>query len=385
MNTPPSLRNLPARLDAVLARAIDERRIVGMVVLVVRDGEFVYQRAVGALDREAATPMHNDAIFLLASVTKIITSTAVMCLMEQGRIGLYDPVTRWLPEFRPTLADGSTPLITMHHLLTHTAGLAYDFAEPRAALYSRLGISTGLDQAGLSLQENVQRIAQATLAFAPGSQWRYSMAIDVLGAVVAAACGQSLQQAIERLVTGPLGMPDTRFEVADVGRLATPYSDGNPEPLRMGTVHQSDYEGDTITFAPGRLLDPRAYPSGGAGMAGTAIDVMRLLETLRNGGGDLLRPATVAAMMQDYVLAIAPTYTPGWGFGYGGAVLVDPSLTGTPQSKGTFYWSGAYGHHWFIDPAKRLSVVILTNTAFEGMEGRFPAAVRDAVYAAEYG
>lgn len=369
-----------AALDRAIDAALSEQRIVGAVVLVAHAGRVVYRRAAGLADREGGRPLREDAIFLLASVTKIITSTAAMVLVERGRMALSDPVTRWLPDFRPRLADGSAAQIRIEHLLLHTAGLTYDFAEADDSAYHRLGISSGLDAPGVSLAENLRRIAAFPLCFAPGGGWRYSMATDVLGAVIAAVCGVDLPRAIEALVCGPMGMRDTRFGIADASRLVTHYADGDPAPVRMGACHAARFAGETVRFAPGRLHDPAAYPSGGAGMAGTAGDVLRLLATLAGGGAPLLGAATVQDMMQDRLHGRAGTYAPGWGFGYGGAVLVDPAPTGTPQAPGTFYWSGAYGHHWFIDPAHRLVVVMLTNTAFEGMEGRFPSEVRDAAY-----
>lgn len=370
-----------AALDRVIDGAIDQARIVGTVVVVAREGQVVYRRAAGLADREAGRPMCADAIFLLASVTKIITSTAAMVLVEQGRLDLDGPVTRWLPHFRPRLPDGSEPAICLRHLLTHTAGLVYGFTPDEAACFARLGVSSGIDEPGVTLAENLQRIAQVPLAFAPGTGWRYSLATDVLGGVIAAACDDDLPGAIATLVTGPLGMADTRFGIGDATRLAVPYGDGVPAPVRMGAHHRAIADGETVHFVPARLLDPRAYPSGGAGMAGTADDVLRLVETLRAGGAPILTPATVALMMHDHLGGRWPTYVPGWGFGLGGAVLVDPVAAATPQAPGTFHWGGAYGHHWFADRRHALSVAILTNTAFEGMDGRFTRDVRDALYA----
>ena len=131
-------------------------------------------------------------------------------------------------------------------------------------------------------------------------------------------------------------------------------------------------------FSPARLLDPRAFPSGGSDMAGTASDVLRFLETLRAGG--LLQTQTRSAMFKVQAVTRGQAEGPGWEFGFGGAVLVDPNATGTPQAPGTLQWNGAYGHKWFIDPANELTVVALTNTAFEGMIGRFTVDIRNAVY-----
>ncbi|PLZ02618.1 serine hydrolase [Burkholderia sp. WAC0059] len=364
--------------------ALAGRRLVGAVVLVARDGEPVYRRAAGFADREAGTPMREDAIFRLASLTKPIVSTAALRLVERRVLRLDAPVTQWLPAFRPRLADGSEPVITIRHLLTHTAGLTYGFLEPETSAWHAHGVSDGLDDADVDLDENLRRLATAPLSYAPGSAWRYSLAIDVLGAVVAAAGGRPLPQMIDELIAEPLGMTDTGFVVpaGQSARLAAPYGDAVPEPTRMPAhaelAHPSS--GGILSFAPGRALNPSAWPSGGAGMVGTASDFLRLLECLRKGGDGLLETQTVAQMTTDQVGVQPETIGPGWGFGYGASVLVDPAAAATPQSPGTFAWGGAYGHSWFVDPRQALSVVALTNTAFEGMSGRFTLDVRDAAY-----
>ncbi len=372
--------HLAARVDAVIGRALADTRIVGAVVLVARHGEAVYRRAAGYADREAGLPMREDAIFRLASITKPMVTAAAMCLIEEGRIGLDDPVTRWLPDFRLRLADGTDPVVTIRHLLTHTAGLSYGFLEAEDGPYRSAGISDGLAETGMSLDENLRRIASVPLAFAPGRSWRYSVGLDVLGGVLEKATGKSLPALVKRRVTGPLGLRDTGFSVRDRGRLTVAYADGSPAPIRMRNQEVVRFGNGTIRFAPDRILDPASFPAGGAGMAGTAQDVLTFLEAIRNGGSPILKPETVRQMMTDQVGPQAQTQGPGWGFGYGWAVLVAPTLAGTPQAKGTIQWGGAYGHSWFVDPANGLTVVALTNTAVEGMSGAFPREIRDAVY-----
>ncbi|MDQ7728500.1 serine hydrolase domain-containing protein [Halomonas sp. SpR8] len=371
---------LTRQLDGVINRAIAENRIVGTVVLVAQNGEIVYRRAAGQFDREARTPMYEDAVFRLASITKPIVSATLMRLVEEDKLTLDDPVTKWLPAFRPQLDDGSRPVITLRQLLTHTSGLSYRFVEPLDSDYHRLNISDGLDQPGLSLDENLRRLAQAPLVFAPGGGWRYSLGLDVLGAVIAEASGKTLPQAVQEAVLDPLQLADTAFVPSDTSRLATPYADGESEPVRMTDNMAVPIWNSVAHFAPSRATNADSYPSGGAGMVGTAADVLRFLEVIRRGGEPILAPDTVSAMMQDQVGGESEMQGPGWGFGYGWAVLDDPDAAGTPQSKGTIQWGGAYGHSWFVDPVKKLTVVALTNTAFEGMSGAFPMEIRDAVY-----
>ncbi|HTN82361.1 MAG TPA: serine hydrolase domain-containing protein, partial [Sorangium sp.] len=158
---------LQRRLDAVVEAATAEGRIVGAVVVVARDGQVVYRRAAGFADREAGRPVREDTVFRLASMTKPIVSAAALALVDAGALGLDDPVTKWLPSFSPRLADGRAATITVRHLLTHTAGLNYTFMEPPDGPYHRERVSDGLDQPGLSLEENLARIAKAPLLFEP--------------------------------------------------------------------------------------------------------------------------------------------------------------------------------------------------------------------------
>jgi len=369
-------------LDAVVDRAIDERRIVGAVVLVAYEGDIVYRRAAGYADREQGRPMREDSIFRLASVTKPMVSAAALRLVAQGKLDLQAPLTRWLPAFRPRLPAGGTPAITVHQALTHTAGLSYGFMEPADGPYRRAGVSDGLD-AGLTLRENLRRIANVPLAYAPGCGWRYSVALDVLGGAMSAATGITLPEIVHQEVTGPLGMKDTGFVVADAARLVTAYQDGTPEPIRMPSPADVPFGESSIRFDPQRAGNADAYPSGGAGMVGTAPDFMTFLLSLRPGATSrVLSSQAVALMMRDHTGPQAQAQGPGWGFGYGWSVLADPELAGTPQGKGTVQWGGVYGHNWFFDPTNDIAAVVFTNTAIEGMSGAFPRDIRDAVYAA---
>ncbi|MGO1076643.1 serine hydrolase domain-containing protein [Inquilinus sp. CA228] len=373
---------LSPRIDAAIDRALAEKRIVGTVVLAAQDGRLVYRRAAGLADREAGRPVREDSVFLYASLTKPIVTAAALRLVEEGRIARADPVTKFLPDFRPKLADGTEPVITIHHLLTHTAGLIYGFAEPADGPYHRAGVSDGLDAPGRSFAENLRRIASAPLAVAPGSAWAYSLALDVLGAALEQAAGESLAELVRSRVTGPLGLQDTGFFPPDRSRLASAYADAVPEPLRMGDSYvipaPQPFAG--LSFAPDRIFDPASYPSGGAGMAGTAGDFLVFLEALRQGGAPILRPETVQAMATGQIPGLAMPESPGTTFGYGFALVTDPAAAGVPMTAGTWRWGGVYGHSWFVDPARRLSVVGLTNTAFEGMNGRFVADLRAAIY-----
>ncbi|MDF0661167.1 MULTISPECIES: serine hydrolase domain-containing protein [unclassified Rhizobium] len=373
---------LSAGVDAAIADALDDRRLVGAVVLVARDGEIIHRRAAGLADRENGLAMRENTIFRLASITKPIVTIAAMRLVEQARIDLGDAATRWLPEFRPKLPDGSEATIRIRHLLTHTSGLGYSFSEEDDGPYIRAGISDGLDQPGLALTENLRRIASVPLRFAPGSDWQYSLAMDVIGGVIEAETGVPLAEAVAELVTRPLGLADTAFSVRDRSRLAAAYMNASPEPALMGENALVMSLMGPIRFAPDRIFDPASYHSGGAGMAGTADDVLAVLETIRRGGAPLLSSDTVAMMMTDQSGGHRQRYEPGSGFGFGWSVISDPAEAGVPFPRGTVKWGGVYGHSWFIDPVNGVTVVALTNTTLEGMWGKFTVDLREAIYAA---
>lgn len=376
---------MQARIDAALDSAINEQRLVGAVVLVARRGEVTYRRAVGLADREAGLAMRPDALFRLSSVTKPITSAAALALVAQGRIGLDDPIARWLPEFQPTLADGTRVAITVRQLLSHTAGLGYGFLEAQGGgAYARAGVCDGLENAPLSLEENIRRLATAPLLYRPGTDWGYSIATDVLGALIERVTETGLAEAIEQLVSKPLGLTDTRFQVVDRSRLTAAYLNAEPSPRRMQGVEVIEVFENTagIRMDADRVLDDNAYASGGSGMVGTAGEFLVLLETLRQGGGALMPASLVKELGSVQTGQLELANWPGRGFGLGFTVLTDPQAAQTPESVGTWRLGGAFGHSWFVDPAQQLSVVAFTNTAFEGMFGQFTVDLCNAVYGA---
>ncbi|MGE6332339.1 serine hydrolase domain-containing protein [Stenotrophomonas sp. NPDC077659] len=360
------------------------QHLVGAVVLVREHGVLRHASATGLADREAGAPMQRDQLFRLASVSKPLLTTVILRLVADGVLDLDAPVQRWLPMFRPALADGSVPPISLRQLLSHTSGLGYRFLEADAhGPYARAGVSDGMDANPVSLQDNVQRIGQVPLLFAPGSQWLYSLGVDVAGAVAEAASGQTLQQLFDALLAQPLGLRDTGFSTTQAARVATPYVSDAPQPHRLqeGEI-VAPFDGTVgIEYSLARATDARRYASAGAGLIGTADEVMTVLEALRDVQvSALLPPALAAEMGRLQAGEQGPADPPGWGFGLGFAVLRDAAAAGTPQAVGTWRWGGAYGHSWFVDPARALSVVALTNTLYEGMHGAFVDALRDAVY-----
>jgi CubicO group peptidase (beta-lactamase class C family) len=373
-------------VGSVVDRAIEEQRIVGAVVLVAHRGEVVLRKTAGWMDREARRPMQPDAIFRLASVTKPVVSAAALALIESGRLSMDDPVTRWLPEFRPRLPGGEAPEITVRHLLTHTSGLSYGFLEEPGSPFHKADVSDGWDQPGLTLQQNLQRLAQVPLASRPGERWRYSLGLDVLGGLLEVMADRRLGEIVQQLVGDALGWRDTGFKLQDTARLATPYADDQPAPRRMA-------DGDRVAadparpqlfvrFAPSHVFDARSYDCGGGGMVGTADELLAFFESLRADNGVVVSPASSKAMRENQTGDLPiDLQGPGWGFGYGGAVLKDPAIAKVPHSRGAWQWGGVYGHCWLVDAAQELTMVTLTNTAIAGMMGRFPDDLRAAIYA----
>ncbi|KRA99376.1 hypothetical protein ASD83_02295 [Devosia sp. Root685] len=362
-----------ASVNAVMDNAVSGNKIVGAELVVYRHGKIALRRTAGHFDREAGVPMIENAIYRLASVTKPIVAATALAMIDKGLLALDDLVSERLDYFAPKLDDGSQAPITIHHLLTHTAGLAYGYADA--------GISTGLGPTDKNFRENFSRVAAQPLLFAPGQGWNYSVAIDVLGAVLAQVHGGTLEDAVRTHVTGPLGMNETGFFVAQASRLAPPYADGNPIPTPMTDPQTiSNENGGPTTFSPSRIFSDKAFQSGGAGMAGTPEDIATFLETLRQGGGAILKPETVAVAFSNRIGSL-PRDDQGQRFGYFGAVIDDPVAANSASAKGTVNWGGVYGHSWLVDPANGITIVSMSNTALEGCTGRYPKDLIRAVYA----
>jgi CubicO group peptidase (beta-lactamase class C family) len=375
--------SMQSLVEEVIRLAVDGQRLVGAEVMIAQRGQIIFHQASGYADRESEQRMRLHTRFRLASVSKPIVTTAAMVLVAQGKLPLDEDIQRWLPQFNPPLAEGGPARISVRQLMSHSAGLGYRFLEDSTdGPYARAGVSDGMDASGLTLAENLRRIATVPLRYPPGSAWGYSLAIDVLGALIEQVQGQPLDVAVKTLVTEPLGMLATDFSLAAGQQVATAYVSDQPVPHRLqeGEFVTPFEQTAGICFSPDRIYDRQAFPSAGAGMVGTVSDFMRLLETLRSGGGELLSPAWVADMARDQVSHVQLPDAPGVGFGLGFSVLRDPQLAASPESIGTWRWGGAYGHAWFVDPARQLSVVAFTNTLYEGMSGQFVNALRDAVY-----
>ncbi len=375
------MTNLAHRIDAAVQSALDQKRVVGAVIAVMQDGDLAHLKAYGLANREAGVPMKTDALFRLASITKPIVTAAAMRMIELGRLSLDAAVTDFFPDFKPRGPDGSTPTITIRHLLTHTAGLSYDFLQPESGPYNTLKVSAGID-GDITMEENLGRMVQAGLTFPPGAAWLYSVAIDVLGAVIMKIEGTDLEGAVRKYVTGPLDMADTSFFVTDAARLVQPYSNASPEPTPISDNFKQYFVPGCapINLGTSRAFNRNAFQGGGGCMNGTATDIVRFLDTVRAGGEPILSKETTQAMMSNQIGPLRVIFDPtgNTAFGFGGSILLDPAKSGSFLSPGTWQWGGVWGHSWHVDPTRKLTIVNLTNTTLEGMVGQLVRDVQQA-------
>ena len=377
--------DMTQRIDAALASALNEKRIVGAVIAVMKDGELAHFKPYGLANREQGKPMTEDAIFRLASISKPIVTAAAMRMIELGKFALDTPVTDFLPDFKPKAPDGSTPAITIRHLLTHTAGLSYDFLQPPEGPYNTIPVSAGID-GDFTMEDNLARMVKAGLTFPPGAMWLYSVAIDVLGAVMAKAEGTDVEGAVHKYVTGPMQMTDTSFFVTDEKRLVQPYSNAAPEPVPIGDNFKQPFVPGCapINLGTSRAFNRNAFQGGGGCMNGKALDIVRMLDAIRAGGAPILSKETTQQMMSNQVGPLRILFDPtgNTAFGFGGSILLDPAASGSALSPGSWQWGGVWGHSWFVDPTRKLTIVNLTNTTLEGMAGQLPGDVQRAAVAA---
>jgi len=382
-----------ARVDSVLERYVREERVAGAVGLVLRDGEVIYERAVGWADREANRRMTQDAVFRIASQTKAITSTAILMLVEEGKINLNDPVSRWMPTFeKSTVAVPSDTglvmvparrAITIKDLLTHTAGISYGRDPEVASLYLEQGLGYGEAYGWYTANkhepicDSMDRLGTLPFVVQPGADWVYGYNTDVLGCIVERASKRPLDVFLRERLTGPLGMNDTGFFLppAHRNRLAAVYTPG-PEGRVVRAPDGPRGQGDYVE-------GPRRSFSGGAGLLSTAHDYARFLEMIRNGGTlngvRFLAPHTVAVMTSNQVGTLYNENGLGFGLGF---QTTDRLGANGFSSVGAFGWSGAYGSVYEVDPRERLVMVLMIQVVpyyGSGIREAFKTAVYQAL------
>jgi len=366
-----------ARLDAFLERNyIEPGKLKGAVIAVARRGQVAHLSALGQMDAERARPMRDDVIFRIYSMTKPLTSTAFMMLVEEGLVALDDPVSKYIPEWKDLgVFDGGTlqgfrtkpparPMLVVD-LLRHTSGLTYGFQNRTNvdAAYRKLGIGE-IDTQG-TLDSMIAGLTRVPLEFSPGEAWNYSVSTDVVGYLVGKISGMPFEQFLKRRVLEPLKMVDTDFYTppAKADRLAACYS-----LTPRGVVLQDDPRKSPFLAPPG-------FVSGGGGLVSTARDYMRFCQMLLNGGelegARLISPKTIELMGanhlpggQDIATMSKSMFSEaayaGLGFGLGFSTTIDPAATLIPASKGDLSWGGAASTFFWVDPREELAVVLMT-------------------------
>jgi len=350
-----------SRLDDGMKSLVDQGGLAGVVTMVARHGKVIEFQAAGKRDIAANLPMQKDSIFRIYSMSKPITGVAMMMLFEEGKWQLNDPVAKYIPEFaglkvygadakgNMVLMDQTHPM-TMRELMSHTAGFTYGFFSNTPV--DKLQREADLLNVDNSLEEFIHRVAKLPLNSQPGSEWHYSISVDIQGYIVQKLSGMPFAEFLDKRIFKPLGMVDTGFYVPSekLKRLAEFYDydkDGHFEIVHGGINHD-------FSAKP-------ALASGGGGLVSTAADYMRFCQMLLNGGQlggvRLLSPRTVELMRTNVLPPTLSILAPGAGFGLDFAVYTDAVAAGGYYGKGTFWWGGAAGTWFWIDPADDLVVI----------------------------
>jgi CubicO group peptidase (beta-lactamase class C family) len=361
------------RIGEAMQRNIQSGQISSAVTLVARRGRIAHLEAFGHLDVEAKTPVATDSLFRIASMSKPVTGVAILMLVEEGKVRLTDPVSRFIPEFKAlqVATDSATPVpakreITVRDLLTHTSGLMSGGpgnaqAPPRAPTDT--------------LATYIPKLGAVPLDFQPGTMWRYSglAGFDVLSRIVEVASGQTFDRFLKQRLFDPLGMKDTGFALpSDASRLVPLY-----RRVQNGFERQPNQEG----------LSSSVYFSGAGGMVSTAEDYLQFAQMLVNGGElngrRYLGPRTIELMASnhtgDFVNGQFGRPARGMGFGLGVQVVEDPVAADLRQSKGTFGWAGAYGTNQNMDPKEKMVTVIMMQVSTGALQRDFDNAVMQSV------
>ncbi len=353
-----------ANIAGVMNEQVKSGMFAGAVTVVARNGKLVYFEPHGFLDAAKTKPMPKDALFRLASMTKPIVTTAAMMMVEQGKLNLNDPITKWLPELKDLKVetkDGDVPLnrpIWVQDVMRHTSGFVYagSTKSPRIKqMYDELNIEARLED--ITASQVLTNLGKIPLAHQPGTFWEYSISVDVLGLLLERVANKPLDAILNELLLGPLGMKDTTWWVppAQAGRIAETL-DSDPLKVEMLKSYRQTYN----------PLN-KSYFKGGAGLLGTAADYLRFAQMMVNGGEldgkRYLSPKTVEFMLSQHTVGMGGSTIastgPGYGFGLGFAVRQDEGMAWVPGSKGDAMWAGAWGTSFWIDPKEKLVGIIM--------------------------
>jgi CubicO group peptidase (beta-lactamase class C family) len=349
------------RLATAMQAVVDEGRLAGITTMIARHGKIVDFKTFGYQNLETRTPMAKDTIFRIYSMSKPITGVALMMLFEEGKFRLSDPVEKYIPEFHdikvaagegadgPILEDSTHP-ITIRELMSHTAGFSYGiFSDSQVdKMYRDVSVLAS----DSTLKDMIAKLSKIPLRQQPGTKWHYSVSVDVQGYLVEVLSGQPFDKFLEERLFEPLGMKDTAFDVPP------------SKASRFAQVYNYNDDGSLVAregFSGGRnYLEPTTFFSGGGGLVSTTTDYMRFCQMLLNGGEldgvRILSPLTIALMSSNQLPRAIPEMGPGTGFGLDFAVVLDPVEAGS-FSTGEYYWGGAAGTWFWIDPVEDLVFV----------------------------
>ena len=362
------------RLHSAMKGFVDRKEVSGIVTLVAREGTTVDLYAVGLADVEKNVPMKTDAIFRIASMSKPITSVAIMMLFEENKLFLSDPVSKFIPAFKSmTVIEDGKPVparrpISIRDLLSHRSGITYGFLNGGVVGtgYRKNGVTDGLTTTTLTLEEGINKLGAEPLVTQPGAAFNYSLSTDVLGRIVEVASGQPFNVFLRERIFKPLKMNDTGFVVPEPkwSRFVTVYSPDGKGGIRP--MNDPETFGNTNMSPWAYYKEGKTYFSGGAGLTSTAADYARFANMLLNGGAldgtRLLSPKTVELMTINQTADVPhplPVVGPGKDFGLGFSVVTDLASTQTLGSPGMFGWSGIYGTNFWVDPKEQLVAVMM--------------------------
>lgn len=382
------------RLAPYMQQFIDSSYIAGGVVLVSRNNKVVYNEAFGHFDRKKTQTLKTDDIFRIASMTKPIVTVAAMQLYEQGKLDVHDPVSKYIPAFKnPVIVENFSEKdssyttrpakneITIHHLLTHTSGLAYGVFHPVAGpVYAKFGAVEAWSKDSLTLAMNVPKMGQLPLLHEPGAQFTYGVSTEVLAYIVELVSGMPLDTYFKENIFDPLGMEDTHFYLPaeKAERLVEVWYRGDFTPLTFPESFRDDYP----------ISGRKMYFSGGGGLSSTATDYVKFASALLKKGsfGDtqILKPKTVKLMMTNQIdsLYVEEGMVQ---FGYGASLFTKDGPYG--RKAGRYSWGGFWQTNFWIDPARDMVVVVMTNAFdtprygpfFDGIEEIINNAVREEI------
>ena len=372
------------RIGPAMQAYVDRGVYAGIDILVARGGEIAYRETFGLSDREAKTPLTRDAIYRLYSMTKPVVCTALMTLVEEGRLRLFDPVAKYIPAFGATkvlgpdgeLVGQKRPML-VRDLMMHTSGLTYSFLEdsPVCRQYER----GKLFDARVALGAAIEDLATFPLAFQPGERFPYSVGIDVAARLIEIVSGQTLGAFLRERIFAPLRMKDTDFVVPESKRDRVAAMYGRPDIVQPGVTSRTALEqwragfNERIDVARSYPVDaPGVFERGGHGLFGTTDDYFRFAQMLCNGGAldgaRVIGRKTLELMHSNHLppsmspIEIGGLPLPGYGFGLGSRVLIDVAASGALGSAGEFGWSGAAKTHYWVDPAEQIVALFMTQS-----------------------